>query len=404
VSVGSDASALAGIRVLDLTRYLAGPFCTMLLGDHGADVVKVESPRGREFRAPGAARDNYFFLSSNRGKRSLVLDLASASGRELLLRILPRFDVIVENFRPGVMGALGLAHETLRSRFPRLVVCGISGFGADGPYRDRPGFDQIAQGMSGFMSLTGTSESGPTRAGIAIADLLAGIFAAQGILLALFERERSGQGQIVTTSLLEAMVGVLSWGAGMHFETGAAPGPAGQHHPLASPYGRFRVGERWLNVAAGSEAIWKRLARALDHPEWLVDARFEDALARVRNRDELGREIESVLSERSVEHWVEVLNAAGVPAGPVLDVAEVFRDPQVLARGMLVELPHPELGVFRTTGLPVKLTRSPGRVERRPPLHGEHSEEVLRECGLDAAEVAALRRAGVVGGGGREAT
>jgi formyl-CoA transferase/CoA:oxalate CoA-transferase len=258
--------------------------------------------------------------------------------------------------------------------------------------------------MSGFMSLTGTSESGPTRAGIAIADLLAGIFAAQGILLALFERERSGQGQIVTTSLLEAMVGVLSWGAGMHFETGAAPGPAGQHHPLASPYGRFRVGERWLNVAAGSEAIWKRLARALDHPEWLVDARFEDALARVRNRDELGREIESVLSERSVEHWVEVLNAAGVPAGPVLDVAEVFRDPQVLARGMLVELPHPELGVFRTTGLPVKLTRSPGRVERRPPLHGEHSEEVLRECGLDAAEVAALRRAGVVGGGGREAT
>jgi crotonobetainyl-CoA:carnitine CoA-transferase CaiB-like acyl-CoA transferase len=330
VSVGSDASALAGIRVLDLTRYLAGPFCTMLLGDHGADVVKIESPRGREFRAPGAARDNYFFLSSNRGKRSLVLDLGSNAGRELLLRILPRFDVIVENFRPGVMGALGLAHETLRSRFPRLVVCGISGFGADGPYRDRPGFDQIAQGMSGFMSLTGTAESGPTRAGIAIADLLAGIFAAQGILLALFERGQSGQGQIVNTSLLEAMVGVLSWGAGMHFETGAAPGPAGQHHPLASPYGRCRVGERWRNVAAGSEAIWKRLARALGHPEWLVDARFEDALARVRNRDALSREIEAALAGRSVAHWVEVLNAAGVPAGPVLDVAEVFRDPQVL--------------------------------------------------------------------------
>jgi crotonobetainyl-CoA:carnitine CoA-transferase CaiB-like acyl-CoA transferase len=256
VSVGSDASALAGIRVLDLTRYLAGPFCTMLLGDHGADVVKIESPRGREFRAPGAARDNYFFLSSNRGKRSLVLDLGSNAGRELLLRILPRFDVIVENFRPGVMGALGLAHETLRSRFPRLVVCGISGFGADGPYRDRPGFDQIAQGMSGFMSLTGTAESGPTRAGIAIADLLAGIFAAQGILLALFERGQSGQGQIVNTSLLEAMVGVLSWGAGRHFERGAAPGPAGQHHPRAAPCGRFRVGERWLSVAAGSEAIW----------------------------------------------------------------------------------------------------------------------------------------------------
>jgi CoA:oxalate CoA-transferase len=398
VSVGfGGAATLAGVRVLDLTRYLAGPFCTMLLGDHGADVVKVESPRGREFRAPGATRDNYFFLSSNRAKRSLVLDLRSPSGRELLLRILPRFDVIVENFRPGVMAGLGLAHEELRSRFPRLVVCGISGFGADGPYRDRPGFDQIAQGMSGFMSLTGTPESGPTRAGIAIADLLAGIFAAQGILLALLERERSGQGQIVQTSLLEAMVGVLSWGAGMHFESGATPGPAGQHHPLSSPYGRFRVGERWLNIAAGSDAIWERLAAALGHPEWLADVRFADAMARVRNRERLSGEIEAALAGQPVEHWVERLNAAGVPAGPILDVAEVFRDPQVLARQMLVELPHPEVGVFRTTGLPVKLSRSPGRVERRPPLHGEHTEEVLLECGLPRSEIEALRGDGVIG-------
>ncbi len=395
----AGAPTLAGIRVLDLTRYLAGPFCTLLLGDHGADVVKVESLRGREFRAPGATRDNYFFLSSNRGKRSLALDLGNAAGRELLLRVLPRFDVIVENFRPGVMDALGLGHDALRSRFPRLVVCGISGFGADGPYRDRPGFDQIAQGMSGFMSLTGTEASGPTRAGIAIADLLAGIFAAQGILLALFERERSGQGQVVHTSLLESMVGVLSWGAGMHFETGSVPGPAGQHHPLASPYGRFRVGDRWLNVAAGSDAIWERLARALGRPDWLVDPRFAEALARVRNRDALTAEIEAALAGSEVERWVEVLNAAGVPAGPVLDVAEVFRDPQVLARQMLVELPHPDLGVFRTTGVPVKLSRSPGRIERRPPLHGEHTDEVLLECGLERAEIEALRRAGAIGGG-----
>jgi len=389
---------LAGVRVLDLTRYLAGPFCTMLLADQGADVVKVEALRGREFRPPGAARDTYFFLSSNRGKRSLALDLANARGRELLHSLLGRFDVVVENFRPGVMEALGLGHAELLERFPRLVVCGISGFGAEGPYRDRPGFDQVAQGMSGFMSLTGTRESGPTRAGIAIADLLAGIFAAQGIALALLERERSGSGQLVHTSLLEAMVGVLSWGAGIYFESGAAPGPAGQHHPLSSPYGRFRVGERWLNIAAANDAIWERLARALGRPGWLADPRFADVLARVRHRAELSAEIEAALAGGSLEHWVEMLNAAGVPAGPVLDVAEVFADPQVLARRMLVELPHPEVGTFRTTGLPFKLSRTPGRIERRPPLHGEHTDEVLLECGLAPAEVDALRRDGVVGG------
>jgi crotonobetainyl-CoA:carnitine CoA-transferase CaiB-like acyl-CoA transferase len=387
---------LAGVRVLDLTRYLAGPFCTMLLADHGADVVKVEPRRGREFRPAGSARDNYFFLSANRGKRSLTLDLGRPEGRALLLRLLPRFDVLVENFRPGVMAALGLDPAQLGASFPRLVVCGISGFGADGPYRDRPGFDQIAQGMSGFMSLTGTRESGPTRAGIAIADLLAGLFGAQGILLALLERERSGRGQVVDTSLLEAMVGVLSWGAGMYFQSGAAPGPAGQHHPLSSPYGRFRVGERWLNVAAASDAIWERLARAVARPEWLADPRFAGVLERVRHRDELTRELEAALEGESVEHWVAVLNAAGVPAGPVLDVAEVFADPQVLARGMLVELDHPELGRFLTTGIPVKLSRTPGRIERCPPLHGEHSEEVLLECGLGRDEVAALRRDGVI--------
>src|SRR4029453_2575406 len=236
-----------------------------------------------EFRPPGAARDSYFFLSANRGKRSLTLDLRKPAARELLLRVLPRFDVLVENFRPAVMEEWGLGAESLCARFPRLVYCGISGFGPDGPYRDRPGLDQIAQGMSGFMSLTGTAEIGPTRAGIAIADLLAGIFAAQGISLALLERERSGRGQIVHTSLLEAMVGVLSWGAGMYFESGAVPGPAGQHHPLASPYGRFRARDGYLNIAAANDAHWKRLAKALGREEWLEDARFAKPLARLQH-------------------------------------------------------------------------------------------------------------------------
>ncbi len=388
---------LEGIRVLDLTRYLAGPFASMLLADYGADVVKVESPEGREFRPPGARRDSYFFLSSNRNKRSLSLDIREPAGRRIFERLLPGFDVLIENFRPGVMQRLGLGADRLTARHPGLVYCGISGFGAEGPYRERPGFDQIAQGMSGFMSLTGTAESGPTRAGIAIGDLLGGIFAAHGIQLALLARERTGRGQVVDTSLLEAMVGVLSWGAGMFFESGAVPGPAGQHHPLSSPYGRFRARDGFLNIAAGNEAMWRKLADALGCPAWKDDERFRGPVERLRNRDALTAEIEGALAGADVEPWVARLNDAGVPCGPVLDVGQVFSDPQVLAREMLVELPHPELGTFRTTGLPVKLSRTPGAIRRAPPLHGEHSDEILLQLGLSPDEIESLRRAGVVG-------
>ena len=389
------AAPLDGVRVLDLTRFLAGPFCTQLLADYGADVIKVESRKGREFRPPGAERDNYFFLSANRGKRSITLDPKSEAGRELILRLLPKFDVLVENYRPGVMAAIGLAPEMLVERFPRLVYCGISGFGASGPYAQRPGFDQIAQGMSGFMSLTGTADSGPTRAGIAIGDLLGGIFAAHGVQLALLARERSGRGQIVEASLLESMISILSWGAGMFFESGRAPGPAGQHHPLSSPYGRFKASDGYLNIAAGSDVMWRRLIGALDRAAWDEDARFGDNVARVRNRADLTREIEAVLAANPVDHWVEKLNANDVPCGPVLDLAQVFADPQVLARDMLIELEHPEVGRFKTTGLPVKLRDTPGAIERRPPLLGEHTDEVLAELGIDSSERAALRESGV---------
>jgi len=331
---------LEGVRVLDLTRFLAGPFCTQLLGGYGADVVKLESRDGREFRLPGAERDSYFFLSANRDKRSFTLDLRTDAGRALFLEILPHFDVVVENFRPRVMERLGLGASDLLERHPRLVYCGISGFGPDGPYADRPGFDQIAQGMIGFMSVTGTPESGPTRAGIAIGDLLAGIFAAQGVQLALLARERTGRGQIVHTSLLEAMVSVLSWSAGMFFESGRAPGPAGQHHPLSSPYGRFRARDGYLNIAAGGAGMFEKLAQALGRPEWVTDPRFSDAGGRLRHRSELTDAIEAVLAGGAVDEWVARINAAGVPCGPVLDLGQVFSDPQVLARGLLEELPH----------------------------------------------------------------
>lgn len=387
---------LEGVRVLDLTRFLAGPFCTQLLGGYGADVVKLESRGGREFRAPGAERDSYFFLSANRDKRSFTLDLRTDAGRALFREILPCFDVVVENFRPRVMERLGLGAPELLELHPRLVYCGISGFGAEGPYADRPGFDQIAQGMSGFMSVTGTPESGPTRAGIAIGDLLGGIFAAQGIQLALLARERTGRGQIVHTSLLEAMVSVLSWSAGMFFESGEPPGPAGQHHPLSSPYGRFRARDGYLNIAAGGAGMFEKLAEALGRPEWAADPRFADAGARLRHRTELTEALEAALADGAVDEWVARINAAGVPCGPVLDLRQVFDDPQVLAREMLRELPHSEVGVFRTTGLPVKLSDTPGEIRRAPPLHGEHTDEVLAECGISAERIAHLKREEVI--------
>jgi crotonobetainyl-CoA:carnitine CoA-transferase CaiB-like acyl-CoA transferase len=389
-------SPLAGLRVVDLSRFLSGPFATQLLADYGADVVSIESPRGRELSAPGAP-DNYFFLSANRGKRSLALDLKQPAGREVLTRLLATADVLVENFRPGVLAALGFEPAALLARHPRLVVCSISGFGATGPYASRPGFDPIAQAMSGLMSLTGTEQSGPTRVGIAISDLLAGIFAAHGIQLALLARQKTGRGQLVDTSLLEATIGVLSWGAGMYFETGRSPGPAGHHHPLTAPAGRFRARDGFLVVAAANDAIFDRLALALGHPEWVLDERFRDVPARMRNRPALFTALEEVFASQDVAHWVETLNTAGVPAGPVLGLADVFADPQVLAREMLVRLPHPERESFLCTGLPVKLSATPGAIRRAPPLHGEHTAEVLREVGYRRAEIDVLAKAGVIG-------
>jgi crotonobetainyl-CoA:carnitine CoA-transferase CaiB-like acyl-CoA transferase len=296
------------------------------------------------------------------------------------------------------MDELGLGAQTLLAKHPQLVCCSISGYGSTGPYKSRPGLDQIAQGMSGFMSLTGTPEQGPTRAGLAIADLLAGMFAVQGIQLALLARARTGRGQVVDTSLLEAMLGVLTWGAGMYFETGKVPGPAGQHHPLAAPYGRFKAKDGYLNIAAPNDAIWQRLAQAIGKPEWPSDARFATAGARIKSRDALTTELEAVLATAEVNHWVTLLNDAGIPTGPVLDMQQVFSDPQVLARQMLLQMPHPTAGTFKTTGLPVKLSETPGHVQRRPPLHGEHTEEILRAHGVLDAELAELRGASVIKG------
>lgn len=387
----ADSAPLVGIKVVDLTRYLAGPFATQLLGDYGAEVIKIEPVEGaRNQLSTAPERDNYFFLSSNRSKKSVVVDLKKPAGLAIVARLADSADVLIDNFRPGVIEAMGLGWERLAARNPRLIACSISGFGASGPLRDNPGFDQIAQGMSGLMSVTGTAESGPTRVGIAICDLLAGIFAAHGVLLALEARHRTGRGQLVETSLLESIVSILSWSAGIFFETGHSPAPQGNHHPLSSPHGTFAAADRPFNISVGNEAMWRKFVGVIGHPQLAADARFSTLGLRLKNRDQLTAEINLALAAHPADYWVELLNREGIPAGPILTMEEILNHPQIAARQMLQTLPHPVIGTFKTTGLAAKLSDTPGAISR-PPLLGEHTEEVLAAHGYSASEIARLR-------------
>ena len=390
---------LAGIKVVDLTRYLAGPFCTQILGDYGAEILKiepVENPRGElGDSGDGKQHDNYFFLSANRSKKSIRLAHKKPEGREILMRLIDAADVVVDNFRPGVMKAIGLDYETLAARNPRIITCSISGFGSTGPLRDFPGFDQIAQGMSGLMSVTGTVESGPTRVGIAICDLLGGIFSAQGILLALEARHRDGRGQRVETSLLESIVSILTWSAGIYFETGKTPAPAGNNHPLSSPHGVFKASDRPLNIACGNEAMWKKFVGIIGRPELAGDDRFKSSGRRIKNRAALTEEINRALGSHPAEYWIQLLNREGIPSGPILTIEEMFKHPQTAAREMLLKLPHPELGEYLTTGLAAKLESTPGKI-KRPPLVGEHTDEILAAHGYSPNDLKRLRTSGVI--------
>jgi crotonobetainyl-CoA:carnitine CoA-transferase CaiB-like acyl-CoA transferase len=382
---------LSGIKVIDLTRYLAGPFCTQILGDYGAEIIKVEPvENARGELGGGSAKDSYFFLSCNRSKKSVRISTRNPAGMEVLNKLIDGADIVVDNYRPGVMTAMGLDYDTLAARNPRIITCSISGFGSTGPLRDFPGFDQIAQGMSGLMSVTGTVESGPTRVGIAICDLLGGIWAAQGILLALEARHRTGRGQRVETSLLESIVSILSWSAGIYFDTGKTPAPAGNHHPLSSPHGVFRASDRPFNIAVGNDAMWRKFVKIIERPELAEDDRFRSAGARVKNRAALTTEIDHALASNTAQYWIDRLNREGIPSGPILTIEEMFKHPQTAAREMLLKMPHPVLGEFQTTGLAVKLADTPGSITR-PPLVGEHTDEVLLAHGYSADDLARLR-------------
>src|SRR5579885_980161 len=387
---------LTGIKVIDLTRYLAGPFATQILGDYGAEVIKIEPPGdSRAQLGSGGGADTYFFLCTNRSKKSVVLDIKKDEGLRVLSRLAESADVLIDNYRQGVIERMGLGYETLSRRNPRIICCSISGFGSTGPLRNNPGFDQIAQGMSGLMSVTGTGESGPTRAGIAICDLLGGIFAVQGILLALEVRHRTGRGQRVETSLLESIVSILSWSAGIYFETGRNPEPAGNHHPLSSPHGVFHASDRPFNIAVGNEAMWQKFVKIIERPELADDARFQSPGARVKNRAALTGEIDRALASSTAEYWIDLLNREGIPSGPILTIEEMFKHPQTAARELLLRMPHPVIGEYQTTGLAVKLAETPGKITR-PPLAGEHTDEVLTAHGYSREELARLRADGVI--------
>jgi crotonobetainyl-CoA:carnitine CoA-transferase CaiB-like acyl-CoA transferase len=385
---------LAGMRVLELAQIMAGPTCGMMLADLGADVIKVEKlPGGDDARGYSEPRVNGSsapFLIMNRNKRGMALDLKHPRGREVLLRLVKRADVLTENFRRGTLEKFGLGYDALARENPGLIYCAVSGFGRDGPLADRGGFDLIAQGFAGLMSITGEPGRAPVKSGNPVADINAGILAFGGILAAYIHKLKTGRGQLVDTSLMEAALQQTYWQAAIFFATGASPGPTGSAHVLTAPYQAFRAKDGWINIGGANQANWERIAEVLGHPEWRDDPRFATNAARMRNIGELAALMEAVLVRRSKAEWITAFDASGVPCGPVHDVGEALNDPQTLARGMVVELPHPQAGATKALGCPVHFSETPARIDRPAPLLGEHTREVLRESGYSEGEIDAL--------------
>jgi crotonobetainyl-CoA:carnitine CoA-transferase CaiB-like acyl-CoA transferase len=389
---------LFGVKVLDLTRVLSGPFCTALLGDMGAEVIKVEAPDGDSVRGQGAIKDglSWYFAQFNRNKRSIRLDLRRPEAKAILARLIERSDVLVENFRPGVLARLGFDDERLRTLRPSLVTCSINGFGSTGPYKDRPAFDFIAQAMSGFMSVNGGPDDPPLRSGLPISDLVAGLYAAFSVAACVVHARSTGQGQRAEISLTNGLVSLLSYIATNTFATGTAPARSGNDHPIAAPYGLFPTRDWQIALAPADDAFFGRLADALDQPGLKTDPLYATQSARVANRARINAIVGGKLAANTTTHWVETLNRAGVPCGPVNSVAEVFEDPQIQAQEMVLDVDHPGHGIVRMLGFPIKLSETPCRIRRSAPELGEHSDEILAELGYAEAERAVWRKAGVI--------
>lgn len=391
---------LAGLVVLELAQIMAGPSCGALLADLGADVIKVERMPGgddtRRYAEPSVNGESAAFMMMNRNKRGIAVDLKTEGGRAVLRRLAARADVLLENYRRGALDRLGLGFDALHALNPALVYCAISGYGRTGPAADKGGFDLIAQGVSGLMSITGEPGRAPVKVGSPVTDLNAGILAALGIVSAYVHRLKTGQGQFVDTSLMEAGIHQTAWQAAIFFATGVAPGPGGSAHVLAAPYQAFPTADGWINIGGANQANWERIARLVDAPELIGDARFVTNSARMANREELARLLGEHLRTRTTADWLAALDAAGIPAGPINDIAHMSTDPQVRAREMIVELEHPVAGCTKALGVPVKFGATPGNIRRPAPTYGQHTREVLQQHGFDAAEIAALVAEGAV--------
>lgn len=372
---------LDGIRVVDLTRVVSGPFCTMQLGDFGAEVIKIERPGkgddARAFAPPYQGDQSAYFLSVNRNKKSIVLDLKSERDKEALWRLIDTSDVLVENFRPGVMDRLGFGYDAVRQRRPELVYASISGFGDTGPGRDRPGYDVIIQGEAGLMDLTGPEDGAPYKVGTSIADLTAGLTASQAIMAALYARQRDGAGQHVQISMYEAVASLLTFNAGIYFATGEPPRRRGNAHPTIVPYETFKAADGWINLGIANDGLWRAFCGAIDRPELAADERFAGAEDRVRNRDVLTPVVTAIIAGRGRDEWLELLQPLGIPCGAIRTVAEVCDSEILEVRGMVAGMPHASAGTVRSIKNPARMSRTPLDIYEAPPILGEHTEEVL---------------------------
>jgi len=391
---------LAGLRVLEVTQIMSGPTCGLLLADMGADVIKIEKIPGgddaRGYRDPQVGGVSAPFMMMNRNKRGLALNLKSPQGRALLLKMVKNADVLVENFRGGTMDKLGLGYEALKAENPGLIYCAITGYGRSGPYADKGGFDLIAQGFAGLMSITGEAGRPPAKSGNAVSDMNAGILAALGILAAYIHKLKTGEGQVVDTSLSDAALQQTYWHAAVWFATQRSPEPTGSAHILTAPYQAFEASDGWINIGGANQTNWERICDVLGHPEWRIDARFATNSDRMANLAVLVGLMNAVVRTRTREQWQAAFDAAGVPAGPVHTIGEALSHPQTVARGMVVETDHPQAGTTRAIGCPIHFSASPDRSSTPAPLLGQHTREVLREFDLPEAEIDALVAEGVI--------